>query len=128
MTVAFFLYGIVEIDVLGIEAYEQAMFIDYSEQFGLFLLGIFGIKLFHAFMMSYLHEKIPHCDSPMWERIWRFSLFSFFLFDGVGLLMTAFFMTVAPILIASWAVNGIIQAFVGSSVIIPILYKYASKQ
>lgn len=126
MLVVFFLFGFIDMHYFGAEIYNSDPFVDYSNRMGLFVAIIFGLKLFHAFLLSNLHEKIPRCGSGLWAKVWRFSLLSFFLVYGVGLAMTALTMTTPVLLVASWAVNGLLQTFAASFVIIPILYKYPS--
>ena len=120
------IFGAVDMHLLSdAEAYSKPPFLDYTDKMPLFFAGLFGIKLFHAFLLSYLHERIPRCPSScLWSKVWPFSLLAFFLVFGPGLLMTAFTMTVNPIMTASWAINGLIQTFAASFVIIPILYSY----
>lgn len=124
MFIVFILFGFVEMHFFGTDVYSEPPFIDYAEKMGLFTLMLIGIKLFHAFLLSYLHEVIPRCHGSLWPKVWRFSILASLLVFGPGLLITAATMTVNPWMIFSWVVSGVLQTFAASAVMIPILYKF----
>lgn len=126
MLVVFFVFGHIDMTYIlsDPDVYHKSPYIDYRESMHMFLIYMFLLKWFHAYLMAYLHEKIPRCEEPMFSKIWRFGVFSFFLFYGVGLLMTAITMEIETALLLSWAANGFFQCFFGSAVMIPIIYKY----
>ncbi len=125
MFTAFTAYSMFEMWYFGPSIYKNPMYIDYS-QGGMetFLIGFIFLKLAHAFLLTYLHEKIPRCGPGLWSKIWKFSLLSFFLVHVPGLGMTYLTMTIPPELITSWAFGGLLQTFAGCLVIIPICYRF----
>ena len=124
MTFAFILYSFVEMAIFGPDAYKPPMFIDYTERMAFFTAGLLALKLFHSFLLAYLHEKIPRCSSSLFEKATRFAGFASLLIFGPGLFITWLTMPIDPFLIISWGVNGFIQTTVASFVMIPILYKF----
>ncbi len=125
MYAAFLIYAPIEMKILGADVYNNPnLFYDMKETMLQFTIGFAVLKIFHAFLLSYLHEKLPRCGSPLWEKVWRFSLLAFLLVHGVGLGMTVLTMPIEKIMIASWLINGLVQTFACSFAIIPILYKF----
>lgn len=126
MFVAASVYMQIEALHFGMEIYSRPLFYGMDEiNMGTFMGLFFLLKLFHAGLLSYLHEKLPRCGSGLWSKVWRFTGFAWILVFGVGLLMTLLTMPVEPkLLIASWALGGLFQTLICSFVIIPILYRF----
>lgn len=125
MFVAASLYMQLEAQFFGMEIYSRPLFYGMDEMNPMVFMGFFLLlKLFHAALLSYLHEKIPRCGSGLWSKVWRFTGFAWVLMFGVGLLMTLLSMPVPPLLVASWALGGLVQTFAGALAIIPIVYKF----
>ena len=125
MFIAASIYMQLEALYFGMEIYSRPIFYGMDEMSIVKFMGLFFVlKLFHAKLLAYLHEKIPRCNSSLWSRVWRFTGFSWVLVYGVGLLMTLLTMPIPALLIASWALGGLVQTLAASFVIIPILYSF----
>ncbi len=122
LLVAFFGYGFVEQQIFGSDIYTQPIFKNMMTTSS--LIGLVVLKLVHAFLLAKLHEVIPRCGSGLWAKVWRFSGLAWALIYIPSLGITYLSMNIAPELILSWAVAGLVQTFVASFVIVPVLYRY----
>ncbi len=114
----------IEFPLLGADIYDKPIYKDMSVNIMQFFIGLIILKLFHSFLLSYLHERIPRCGSGLWEKVWRFTLLAWFLTTVPGLGITYLTMNIELPLILSWAGGNLFQTFFASWVIIPILYHF----
>ena len=124
MYVAFMIVSMIEMQFIPMEVYSVSPFKDFSDKMGLLTLYILALKVFHSFILSYVHELIPRCWSSLWEKTWRFGLLSFFLVFATGLTMTALTMDLGCLMVGFWALNWLAQSLLWSAVIIHVLYKF----
>ena len=124
MTIVFMIFWVVEMQIFWSNAYIPPLFIDYSENMSSFFIYFVILKLFHSFLLSYLHEKIPRCWSSLWTKTWRFSWLAFLLVFGPWIWITALTMPVWYEMLISWLINWYLQTFLASLIIIHTLYRY----
>lgn len=123
MFIVFLAWSPIDMYFFGADIYTKAPFTDWTSHIGAFLVAVFALKIFHAGILSYLHESIPKCACNIFKNISKFAVFAFLLTQGQAVIITALTFDMPTSLVVSWAISGFFQILAASLVMVPMHYK-----
>ena len=124
LMISFMIHWFIESAIFWMEVYTLPPFIDWTWRMWELFVYVVLTKAFYAFILSYVHEKIPRCGSSLWTKSWRFAGMTSLLVYFPWLSITALTMQVEPAMIISWALGWYFSTLICSIVIIHVLYKF----